>query len=208
LIGDSFPDGGTRGLINTKNDAPIELGGDAMMQFMRTLPNGAVHRGVVRVPDQGGIPGALMAYMQESEQILTVMGACTLFDEQGEVRSAGGYVVQLLPGADRDVVMVMTERLALDFADITRFVDKPAFDPDELLEDILYRMPFARVETREVRFHCPCSQTSVLASLSTLDVTDIQSFIDDGEVLDIACDYCGANYQVAPDQLRGLVQSS
>jgi molecular chaperone Hsp33 len=209
LIGDSFPDGGTRGLVNKKQGVEeIGLGGDAMMQFMRTLPNGAVHRGVVRVPSEGGMAGALMAYMQESEQILTVMGALTLFDEQGEVRSAGGYVVQLLPGADREVVTVMTERLALDFADLTRFVDKPVFDPDELLAEICYRMPFQKVETSDVRFHCPCSQASVLASLATLDVKDIQQFIEDGEVLDIACDYCGSAYQVAPDQLRGLLQSS
>ena len=113
-----------------------------------------------------------------------------------------------MPEADREVVTVMTERLALDFADLTRFIDKPAFDPDELLEEILYSVPFARVETRDVRFHCPCSQASVLASLATLERGDIQSFIDDGEVLDIACDYCGAGYQVAPDQLRGLVSTS
>ena len=149
-----------------------------------------------------------MAYMQESEQILTVMGACTMFDDAGEVRAAGGYVVQLLPGADREVVTVMTERLALDFSDITRFFDQGEPDPDELMQDILYRVPFTRVETRDVRFHCPCSQASVLASLATLDASDIQGFIADGEVLDIACDYCGADYQVAPDQLRGLLSSS
>jgi molecular chaperone Hsp33 len=209
LIGDSFPDGGTRGLVTCKSGhTGIELGGDAIMQFMRTLPNGSVHRGVVRVPETGGMAGALMTYMQESEQILTVMGALTLFDTNGLVRSAGGYVVQLLPGAERDTVAVMTERLALDFADITRFVDQPLFDPDQLLEEICYRMPFERVETRDVRFHCPCSQASVLASLATLDVSDIKSFIDDGEVLDINCDYCGAAYQVAPDQLRGLLSQS
>lgn len=209
LIGDSFPDGGTRGLVSRKKGhTDIALGGDAVMQFMRTLPNGSVHRGVVRVPEKGGMAGALMAYMQESEQIFTVMGAATLFDAEGTVRSAGGYVVQLLPGADQSTVAVMTERLALDFADITRFVDAELFDPDALLEEILYRMPFARVETREMRFHCPCSQASVLASLATLDVKDIQGFIDDGEVLDINCDYCGAAYQVAPDQLQGLLTQS
>lgn len=209
LVGDSFPDGGTRGLVNCKEGAgEIVLGGDAIMQFMRTLPNGAVHRGVVQVPSVGGMVGALMAYMQESEQILTVMGAATLFDDAGRVRSAGGYVVQLLPGANREVVNVMTERLALDFSDITRFVDAPTFDPDALLEEILYLMPFARVETRGVRFDCPCSQASVLASLATLDVRDIQRFIEEGEVLDIACDYCRAEYQVAPDQLRGLLSQS
>jgi molecular chaperone Hsp33 len=209
LVGDSFPDGGTRGLVSCKKGVgSITLGGDAVMQFMRTLPNGAVHRGLVQVPDHGGVTAALMAYMQESEQILTVMGVSTLFDEAGEVRAAGGYVVQLLPGADREVVTVMTERLALDFGDLAQYVGAPGFHPDTLLEEILYRVPFARVETREVRFHCPCSQASVLASLATLDVKDIRSFIDDGEVLDIACDYCGAQYQVAPDQLRGLLSQS
>ncbi len=209
LIGDSYPDGGTRGLVNLKSgESEIEFGGDAIMQFMRTLPNGSIHRGVVRVPDRGGITAALMGYMQESEQIVTVMGACTLFNDAGTVRSAGGFVVQLLPGADHDTVAVMTERLALDFADISRFVDADLFDPDLLTEEILYRVPFARVETREVRFNCPCSQASVLAGLATLPVDDIKSFIDDGEVLDIACDYCGTDYQVAPDQLRGLLQQS
>jgi molecular chaperone Hsp33 len=209
LIGDSFPDGGTRGLISCRKGATgLELGGDAILQFMRSLPNGSVHRGVVQVPREGGMSGALMTYMQESEQILTVMGMATLFDHEGEVRSAGGYVVQLLPGADREVVTVMTERLALDFSDITRFVDAPLFDPDELLEEILYRVPFARVETRDVRYHCPCSQASVLASLATIDVSDIKRFIDEGEILDIACDYCGQQYQVAPDQLHGLLSQS
>jgi molecular chaperone Hsp33 len=209
LIGDSFPDGGTRGLVSLKKGvSSIVLGDDAMLQFMRTLPNGAVHRGVVQVPAEGGVSAALMAYMQESEQILTVMGVATVFDEAGSVRSAGGYVVQLLPGSDRELVTVMTERLAHDFKDLVSYVDVPAFDPDVLLEEILYRVPFARVETRDVRFHCPCSQASVLASLSTLDVGDIRSFIDEGEVLDIACDYCGNDYQVAPDQLTGLLSQS
>jgi molecular chaperone Hsp33 len=209
LVGDSFPDGATRGLVSLKRDQPgIVLGGDAVLQFMRTMPNGAVHRGVVSVPRAGGIPAALMAYMQESEQILTVMSACTLFDAESQVRAAGGYVVQLLPGADRDVVGVMTERLALDFSDISRFVSVSGFDPDALLEELLYRVPFARVETRAVRFECPCSQASVLAGLATLDRGEIQSFIDDGQLLDIACDYCGTEYQVAPDQLRGLLSES
>ena len=101
----------------------------------------------------------------------------------------------------------MTERLAPRLRR-ARLVVATGLHPDVLLEEILYRVPFARTESREVRFHCPCSQASVLASLATLDVKDIQSFIDDGEILDIGCDYCGAQYQVAPDQLRGLLSTS
>ncbi|HEX5655713.1 MAG TPA: Hsp33 family molecular chaperone HslO [Polyangiales bacterium] len=209
LIGDSFPDGGTRGLVTCKKgETELVLGGDAILQFMRSLPNGSVHRGVVQVPPEGGMSGALMAYMQESEQIVTMMAMATLFDDAGQVRSAGGYVVQLLPGSHPELVAVMTERLAHDFSDITSFVDAPRFDPDALLEEIMYAVPFSRTETRPVFFHCPCSQASVLASLATLDVGDIEGFIQEGEVLDIGCDYCGKQYQVAPDQLRGLLSQS
>jgi molecular chaperone Hsp33 len=209
LIADSFPDGGTRGLVTTAQGAQrVELGGDAIMQFMRTMPSGAMHRGVVQVPRDGGIPGALMAYMQDSEQIVTVMGCATILDADGSVRAAGGYVVQLLPGADQDVAMVITERLAIDFADINHLVDVPAFDPDTLLEELLYRVPFSRVETRGVRFHCPCSHASVLTSLGTIDRADIRAFIDAGDVLDIACDYCRSEYKVAPEDLRGLLATN
>lgn len=206
LVGDSFPDGGTRGLVSKKRgQLAIVLGGDAVMQFMRTMPNGAIHRGVVSVPADGGISAALMGYMQDSEQIVTVMSACTLFDTEGQVRSAGGFVVQLLPGAKPETVAVMTERLAHDFGDISRFVDAAPFDPDALLEEICYLMPFSRVETRDVRFHCPCSQASILGGLSTIGTDELQSLIDEGELLDINCEYCGTEYQVAPDQLRGLL---
>ncbi len=209
LVGDSFPDGGTRGLVNLRSGHhELDLSHDSVMQFMRSLPNGSVHRGVVEMLPDGGISAGLMAYMQDSEQIFTVTSVCALFDAAGEVRSSGGFVVQLLPDAHHDLLAVMTERLAADFADISRFVGAETFDPDALLEDILYQVPFLRVETRQVSFHCPCDQTSVLASLSTLQTQDIQQFIDDGEVLDIACDYCRQDYQVAPDQLRGLVSQS
>lgn len=206
LVADSRPKGGTRGLVQTKGE-DLQLGSDALLQFMRTLPTGDVHRGVVQVPAEGGVDEALMAYMQESEQIFTVMATCTLFDDEGGVTSAGGYVVQLLPGADTSVLAVVTERMR-DFQDLTPFVSKPDFDPDELLEELLYGMPFQRVETSPVKFECPCSAAAVLGSLATLDRKEIQSFIDDGEVLEIACEYCNANYQIAPDQLRGLLQSS
>lgn len=123
------------------------------------------------------------------------------------VRSAGGYVVQLLPEANQGVLAVMTERLR-DFEDVTPFVEREDFDPDLLLEELLYGMPFARIETRPAFFECRCNSTAVLSSLATLSADEIRQLIDDGEVLDIRCDYCGDEYRVPPKQLAGLLSSS
>lgn len=208
LVADSAKDGGTRGLVSGLEEGEdIVLGGDALMQFMRTLPMGRMHTGVVQVPSEGGISGALMAYMQESEQIFTVMACRTLFDAEGQVRSAGGYVVQLLPEAQSGVLAVMTERLR-DFGDITPFIERDDYDPDVLLEELLYRMPFARIETRPVFHHCRCSATAVLSSLATLSAGEIRKMVEEREVLDIRCDYCGTEYRVPPGQLEGLLHSS
>lgn len=208
LVADSAKDGGTRGLVSGLDEGEeLQLGGDALMQFMRTLPMGRMHTGVVQVPDEGGISGALMAYMQESEQIFTVMACRTLFDGEGSVRSAGGFVVQLLPEAHSGVLAVMTERLR-DFGDLTPFVERDDYDPDVLLEELLYGMPFQRIETRPVFHKCRCSATAVLSSLATLSALEIEKLVQDNEVLDIRCDYCGTEYRVPPKQLEGLLQSS
>ena len=65
LIADSAPAGKTRGLLQSSGGKPIEAAG-GHLQMMRTLQNGAVNQGVVRVPEGGGITQAMMAYMRES----------------------------------------------------------------------------------------------------------------------------------------------
>ena len=108
-MADAHPDGGTRGLLTRKSgvsDLSLEGG---TLEMMRTLYTGEVHRGVVRIPEGGGLSQALMAYMSESEQVASMIAVgCVLEGER--VRAAGGYIVQLLPEVGRVPLAVMTER--------------------------------------------------------------------------------------------------
>src|SRR5664279_373446 len=132
LIADSHPSGQTRGLIQLKGGAKeITLGGGAVLQLMRTLPGGRINQGIVEVPKDGGISHAFMAYMQTSEQVVSMLAVGTLFDGD-RVVSAGGYMVQLLPEAARGPIMIMTERLR-DFESIDPQLRDPNFDPSWLL---------------------------------------------------------------------------
>jgi len=109
MVADTHPDGGTRGLIQLPEgvtDMPINNGG--LLQVARTLHNGSLHQGVVAVPANGSVSAALMAYMQESEQTVTVTAVGSHF-ASGEVVAAGGYLVQLLPEVVEGPLMVMTE---------------------------------------------------------------------------------------------------
>jgi molecular chaperone Hsp33 len=211
MIADAHPDATTRGIVHLAPGlvptAPVKVGQKAVLQVARTLHNGAIHQGVVAMPADGSISGALMAYMQDSEQVVSIVAVGSLLGEDGTVRAAGGYILQLLPEVGEGPLMVMTERMK-DFVAMEPLLAQGAADPDALLSEILYGMPFTKVGESTLAFGCNCSVTRVTASLATLPRREIQEFIDDGRLLEIGCDYCGKQYQIPPEQLRGLLEGN
>ncbi|EYF02534.1 Hsp33 family molecular chaperone HslO [Chondromyces apiculatus] len=206
LVADAHPDGTTRGLVNLGKGSEVAIGEGSLIQVMRTLPNGALQQGVVELPREGRISQGLMAYMQESEQVVTMVSVATLLDEQGVGRS-GGVLVQLLPEVERGPLMVMTERLR-EFERLDEVLADPQVTADKLLEEVLYGMPFTRLESSALSYACRCSQLRVVAALASLPRSDIEEMVAEGQVLDIACDYCRKAYQVAPGALKTLLTES
>jgi len=206
LVADSHPSGMTRGLIQLpEGDAQLDLEG-AVLQVMRTMPNGRIAQGVVGIPDSGGVSNALMAYMQISEQVVSAIAVSTVMEGE-TVISAGGYIVQLLPEVGRGPLMIMTERLR-DFDPIDRQLLSHDFSPQWLLDQILYGMPFTHLDESKDSFECWCSEVRLMEAMATLSRTDIADLVKGGELLEISCDYCGKEYALAPAQLRGLLESS
>ena len=206
MIADTHPDGATRGLIQLPaNTKTMPLGERGVLQVARTLHNGQLHQGVIQVP-QGTptISSAYMAYMQESEQVVTVMAVgCHI--TAGEVVAAGGYMVQLLPEVEEGPLMVMTERLK-NFEDIIPLLARGAASPEALLSETLYGMPYTKVGERTVHFGCRCSPERLAGSLASLPRSDIESLMEGGKTLEIQCDYCRKNYEFTMDQLRNLLE--
>src|SRR6478609_1007948 len=207
LVADSHPSGKTRGLVQlATGKAEVEITGGAIMQMMRTLPDGKINQGFVEVPDSGGISRALMEYMQTSEQVVSMLAMGTLLGE-AHVSAAGGYLVQLLPEAPRGPLMVMTERLK-DFESIDAQLKDPNFTPAWLLEELLYGMPYTRLEESSVGFECWCNELRVVSAIATLPKHDIEHLLSAGEVLEIACEYCKREFRIPPARLQGLLDES
>lgn len=204
LVGDSFPDGSVRGLAQRADS--FALGPGSVLQMMRHMVNGGLQQGIVDVGAAGGIGEALTAYFHESEQLVCMARVGTLFHE-GELRACGGFVVQLLPEAERPAHLIMTQRLE-DFPDIHELLGKEGFSAQQLIDELVFGMPFTELARSPLRFGCRCDETTVLSALASLSKADIQSLIDDGEGLEIDCDYCGAHYDIALERLRGMLASS
>jgi molecular chaperone Hsp33 len=207
LVADSHPSGKTRGLVQLANGASqVAIGAGAIMPMMRTLPDGKINQGFVEVPGDGGISRALMAYMQTSEQVVSMLAMGTLLGED-RVSAAGGYLVQLLPEAPRGPLMVMTERLK-DFESIDAQLKDEHFTPAGLLEELLYGMPYTRLEESRVGFECWCNELRVVSAIATLPKQDIEHLLSAGEVLEIACEYCKREFRIPPARLQGLLDQS
>ena len=206
LVADSHPSGRTRGLVQLKGGRELDLENGAVIQMMRTLPSGRIAQGLVQLPSGGGISQALMEYMQTSEQVVSMVAVSTVVGGGGDF-AAGGYMVQLLPEVGRGPLMVMTERLR-EFESIDERVGEPGFSPESLLEQLLDGMPFTRLEESAVSFECWCDELRVVAAIATLSRSDLEHLLADGEVLEIACEYCKREYRIPPARLRGLLERS
>jgi molecular chaperone Hsp33 len=207
IVADSHPSGKTRGLVQLSGNATeVAIGPGAIMQMMRTLPSGKINQGFVEVPDAGGISRAMMEYMQTSEQVVSMLAMGTILDGD-KVVSAGGYLVQLLPEVGRGPLMVMTERLK-DFESIDAQLASPEFTPTWLLEELLYGMPYTRLEESQVGFECWCNELRVVSAIATLPKADVEHLLSSGEVLEIACEYCKREFRIPPARLQGLLNQS
>lgn len=199
LIADSMPDGSVRALVRRSRNELPELGAGSLFQMTRTLPNHAVHQGIVGVPESGSISDALMVYLKESEQVMSMVSVGARFDDEGLV-SCGGYLVQLLPELSEGVLAVMTERLN-DFPPVERWLVGEDAGPEHLVGELFYGMAHTHVGQSDVKFGCHCSEERFLRSLSTLPEAQIRELTESGEDLETACDYCGTTYTLKAHQV-------
>jgi len=112
-----------------------------------------------------------------------------------------------LPEVGRGPLMVMTERLR-DFERIDGRVLASSFSPEGLLDELLYGMPFTRLEESPIGFECWCDELRVVSAIATLSRSDIEHLLSDGQMLEIECEYCKREYRIAPARLRGLLNQS
>jgi molecular chaperone Hsp33 len=199
LVADALPDGTNRGMVNPGERSSVAATGDHILQVNYTLPNGAMHQGVVAIPDGDDMSTALIRYMHQSEQTVSMV-AITALPGAGDVRLAGGYLVQLLPEATRPVIDAMTAHLA-NLPPISEMLGGAS--AADLIAAVLLGFEHAELASSELTFGCTCSEARVMLGILSLPPDEVQSMID-GEPLEVRCDACGARYVIEPEALREM----
>jgi len=207
LLADSNGDGATRGLVQVPKDlSRFELGQGSVLQVMRPMASGSIYRGIVSAAGSPSVADTLMRYLQESEQVASVVGIGSAGpDEAPEL--AGGYVVQLLPHADPSALRAMTERLEA-LPDTEQMLRQGAGSAAHMLDQLLGHTSHTQLEQRAVEFRCWCTEQAVVAAIATLSRAEIVELLQDDESIELTCDYCRTAYRIARSQLQGLLDAS
>ncbi|HEP1491464.1 TPA: Hsp33 family molecular chaperone HslO [Streptococcus pyogenes] len=142
-------------------------------------------------------------YLTESEQTPSAIGLNVLLDENDKVKVAGGFMVQVLPGASEEEIARYEKRLQ-EMPAISHLLASKNH-VEALLEAIYGDEPYKRLSEEPLSFQCDCSRERFEAALMTLPKADLQAMIDEDKGAEIVCQFCGTKYQFNESDLEALI---
>ena len=150
----------------------------------------------------GEIAEDVAAYFVESEQIPTACGLGVLVDRDQSVKAAGGYLIQLLPGATEDTI-VKVEGGIMAAGNVSALLDKDD-DPEHLLRHVMSDFDLKILETSPVEYRCYCSRERVLDALRCVSAEELEEIATEGKDVSVNCQFCDRVYDFTPGELREI----
>ena len=152
----------------------------------------------------GEIADDLTYYFATSEQVPSSVGLGVLMERDNTVKQAGGFIVQLMPFAEEEVIAKLEENLA-KVNSVTALLDA-GNTPEQILEILLAGLEVEFTDKSDVRFFCNCGKERVERALISIGAADLQEMIDDGKEIEVNCQFCGKKYTFSVDELKEMLR--
>ena len=154
----------------------------------------------------GEIAEDLTYYYATSEQIPCSIALGVLMNKDNTVRQAGGFMIQLLPGASDELIDRLEERLG-ELPSITALLDAGK-TPEEILSGLLGNFDLEILEKKPVQFHCDCSRERVERAIVSIGKKEIREMIEEGKPIEAGCQFCNKKYSFSVEELEELLQKA
>ena len=141
----------------------------------------------------------------ESEQIPTACALGVLVDRDQSVLAAGGYLIQLLPGAEEGLIDKI-EAGVRRVGSVSHALSR-GLDAQGLLEEVLSDFQLEVLETHPVEYRCSCSRERVSRALISMGREELSSLIAEQGQADLSCQFCDKVYHFSKEELEGLLSS-
>jgi len=153
----------------------------------------------------GEIGDDVTAYFAQSEQTPTACALGVLVDTDQSVKVAGGYLIQLLPGAPDEVIDAVEAGIKRAGA-VTAMLEQ-GMTPEDILGQVLGDLGVVFMETTPVTYKCYCNHDRVVAALISLGREELTQIMNEGKAFPVECQFCDEIYTFTPEDIWQLLQN-
>lgn len=186
-----------------KLDVGATVGTDGTLTVIRDLQMKEPYVGSVELVS-GEIGDDVTAYFAQSEQTPTACALGVLIDRDTSVKVAGGYLLQLLPGAPDDVIDKLEQGIQRAGA-VTAMLEQ-GMTPEDILGQVCGDLGVVFMETTQVGYQCYCSRERVAAALISLGKKELADIQSEGKAFPVECQFCDTVYEFTPEDIDSLIQ--
>ena len=210
----SDPEGNVRGFVTEpklplvekypgKLDVGASVGTDGTLTVIRDLQMKEPYIGSVPLVT-GEIGDDVTAYFAHSEQTPTACALGVLVDRDCSVKVAGGYLLQLLPGAPEETVDAL-ERGIKRAGSVTAMLEQ-GMTPEDILGQVCGELGVVFMETTPIGYRCYCSRDRVTSALISLGKPELEQIMNEGEAFPVECQFCDTVYRFTPEDIAGILK--
>lgn len=214
ILAVSDAEGNVRGYVNNpsadlplrpdgKLDVGAAVGTEGTLTVIKDLHMKDPYVGTVDLLG-GEIAEDVAGYFVESEQIPTACALGVLVDRDQSVRAAGGYLIELMPGATEDTI-VKVEGGVMAAGSVSAILDKDP-DPEAMLRTVLSDFEVKILEEVPVEYRCTCSRERVERALISLGAKELEAILAEQGECSLTCQFCDAVHHFSGEELQGLIE--
>ena len=143
-------------------------------------------------------------YLAKSEQIPSSVGLSVFVNSDNSIETAGGFMIQVMPGAKEETISQIEKRLA-EIPMVSEMM-RDGKKPEDILNEILGAENVKVLDKMPVSYHCDCSRERFLGVLTSLPTDQLQEMVDEDHGAEAVCHFCGKKYQFTEDELRKIIK--
>ena len=211
VIAVSDCEGNVRGYVENprcelplRSDGKLDVGGavgrDGMLTVSRDIGLREPYIGSVELVS-GEIAEDLTAYLMESEQVPSACALGVLVNTDLTIRAAGGFIVQLMPGAEDSLIEKLEDNIFM-MDQLTTVLDEDG--EEALFRQVLAGFDWHIVGEYPVEYRCYCSRERVEQALTVIDPKEFDEIIAEGKDISVSCQFCDKEYSFTPAELMQL----
>ena len=193
-------------IIPANKDGKLDVSGaigPGFLNVIRDIGMKEPYNGQVHLVS-GEIAEDLTYYYATSEQIPSSVGLGVLLDKENFVKQAGGFIIQVMPFAEDEVIDKVEESLK-HIHSVTSLLEK-GMTPEDMLHHLLGDLDLEILDRMPAQYACNCSKERVAKAIASIGRADLEDMIQAGETIETNCQFCGSHYYFTTEELKTFLK--